>query len=282
MNRRRAYRPGPAGRGSAGVAISGSHVDAENSRLDHVEFSNEMFGVRQDWSAGYRNSIHHHSCGQLIYANAGVLDIFTQKGLWVVPPQRAVWMPPDYPHSIAARSNTQFRTIYIRADIGARIAAECSVLHVSPLLREAILALVAHSENHRWDEHSAAISCLLKSEIAAAIVDPVTTHLPIPRDARVGFIVMTLLANPVDPRGRDEWAQLAGASGRTIDRIFIAETGMGFGSWKKQVLLLEALKRLSEKQPVALIADDLGYASPSAFISMFKKSLGITPSKFYS
>jgi AraC-like DNA-binding protein len=259
-----------------------SLFDAKRSRLDHVQFSNEMFGVRQDWSAGYRNATHHHSCGQLIYANAGVLDIFTKEGLWVVPPLRAVWMPSNYPHTIAARSDTQFRTIYIRADIAVQIAAECSVLHVSPLLREAILALVAHSQNHRWNAYSAAISCLLKSEIAAAIVEPAATHLPIPEDARVGSIVMALLANPVDPRGRDEWAQLAGASGRTIDRIFTAETGMSFGSWKKQVLLLEALKRLSERQPVALIAEDLGYASPSAFISMFKKSLGITPSKFYS
>ena len=57
---------------------------------------------------------------------------------------------------------------------------------------------------------------------------------------------------------------------------------MTFGQWRQQVRILEALKRLAMNEPVTTVAIELGYESPSAFISMFKKALGKTPGQYFS
>ncbi|MEI9985493.1 MAG: AraC family transcriptional regulator [Aliidongia sp.] len=80
----------------------------------------------------------------------------------------------------------------------------------------------------------------------------------------------------------DEWADLVGASRRTLARRFQAETGMSFGAWRQQLRLIEALTRLAAGQPVTIVAQDLGYDSPSAFTAMFRRALGQTPSRYFA
>ena len=75
---------------------------------------------------------------------------------------------------------------------------------------------------------------------------------------------------------------MVGATGRTLARHFRLETGMTFGQWRQQIRILEALKRLGKKESVTTVAIDLGYDSPSAFISMFKKALGKTPGQYFA
>lgn len=80
----------------------------------------------------------------------------------------------------------------------------------------------------------------------------------------------------------EDWGKMVGATGRTLARHFRLETGMTFGQWRQQIKILEALKRLGMKESVTTVALDLGYDSPSAFISMFKKALGKTPGQYFS
>ena len=80
----------------------------------------------------------------------------------------------------------------------------------------------------------------------------------------------------------EDWGKMVGATGRTLARHFRLETGMTFGQWRQQIRILEALKRLGSKEPVTTVAIDLGYDSPSAFISMFKKALGKTPGQYFA
>jgi AraC-like DNA-binding protein len=47
------------------------------------------------------------------------------------------------------------------------------------------------------------------------------------------------------------------------------------------VRLLTALSRLAAESPIATVALDLGYESPSAFTAMFKRALGRPPSEFF-
>jgi AraC-like DNA-binding protein len=57
---------------------------------------------------------------------------------------------------------------------------------------------------------------------------------------------------------------------------------MSFGPWRRQALLLASLSRLAAGEPVTNIALDLGYDSPSAFTAMFRRTLGVTPSRYFA
>ncbi|MBS2075231.1 helix-turn-helix domain-containing protein, partial [Klebsiella pneumoniae] len=74
----------------------------------------------------------------------------------------------------------------------------------------------------------------------------------------------------------------AGLSARTLRRTFLAETGSSFAQWRQQARLTHALERLAQGEPVALVADALGYASPSNFIAMFRRAYGDSPAHYFA
>ena len=109
----------------------------------------------------------------------------------------------------------------------------------------------------------------------------VPLHLPQPKSERLQTLTTSLQQNPADNRPLQYWADQIGCSERTLARRFHKETGMTFGQWRQQARLLEALSRIASGQPIASIAQDLGYSSQSAFISMFRKALGKTPTRYF-
>jgi len=240
-----------------------------------------MNGCAQDWPCGFKIKPHYHQCGQLIFASSGTLNVLTENGIWLVPPQRAVWMPPKQAHIINARTDATFRTVYVNTELAKKLYSDCRILFMTPLLREAILALVDICAQPCSSQKAIALCGLILEEISDAPVEASAIHLPIPVDDRVRVTIQTLLTDPTDQRNREEWAETVGASGRTIDRIFKKETGMSFGAWKRHLLLLEALKQLAENTPVTTVAFELGYSSVSSFNNMFKQTLGITPKRYY-
>jgi AraC-like DNA-binding protein len=103
-----------------------------------------------------------------------------------------------------------------------------------------------------------------------------------PSDRRLVPIAQALTAHPEDPRTLSDWGRSVGASERTLARLFRADTGLSFRLWRQQARLLEALRRLADREPVTTVALDLGYDSPSAFIAMFKCTLGTTPGHYFT
>ena len=85
------------------------------------------------------------------------------------------------------------------------------------------------------------------------------------------------------PGARDfeDWADKLQITAKTIQRLFAKETGMTFGQWRQQSRLLRALERLATGEKVLDVAIQLGYESPSAFTTMFKRQFGRTPSQFF-
>ncbi|MDJ0780905.1 MAG: AraC family transcriptional regulator [Desulfosarcinaceae bacterium] len=106
--------------------------------------------------------------------------------------------------------------------------------------------------------------------------------LAIPKEPRLYKIYRGLSENPGDKRTLNQWGKQVGATRRTLTRLFHSEVGMSFGQWRQQIRILESLRRLALNEPVISVAIDLGYDSPSAFISMFKKALGKTPGQYFS
>ncbi len=220
---------------------------------------------------------HRHPVAQLIYASQGVMSVRTAQGTWVVPPQRAVWVPPGVIHAIRMRGRVEMRTVYVEPGYLPDAPAACCVVQVTPLLRELVLRAVGFTGAGSGAETR--LTAVLVDEIRAAPAAPL--HLPEPRDPRLRAVTQALLRDPGDARGLEAWSRRAGASARTLARGFRRETGLGFGAWRQQARLLRALELLAEGQAVTQVALELGYAGPSAFIAMFRRALGSTPGRYF-
>jgi AraC-like DNA-binding protein len=220
---------------------------------------------------------HIHPWGQLIYAATGVMRIKAAGRLWLVPPARAVWAPAGLEHEIWARGDFAMRTLYVSPRLATALPDACVGLDVPPLLRELIVHIVGLGMLNEGDaEHEALAQVtigLLRSP------QPLPSSLPWPRDARAAVAAERLLADPADPAELGQIAKGAGASARTLQRLFLDETGFGFSEWRQRLRLLHAATLLGAGASVTEAGLEVGYASTSAFIAAFKKQLGRTPAR---
>jgi AraC-like DNA-binding protein len=207
------------------------------------------------------------------------MTVSTKQGIWVVPPLRAVWIPARTPHSVRMSGSVFMRTLYLLPGLVRTLPAGCSVINVSPLLKELILHACTFPRLKRNAAPHRRIIEILVDQLKAAPSVPL--QLPHPTDSRGMRVARALMANPADPGPLQRLSSTSGASKRTIERVFLAETKMNFRQWRQQLRLFHALKLLAAGEKVTSAALDAGYSSPSAFISMFRKHLGATPGRYF-
>lgn len=215
----------------------------------------------------------------MIYAHAGAITVRTAAGSWVVPPGRGVWVPAGMTHSIEMSGQVSLRSLYFAPGFARRVLRNpCSVVSISPLLRELILHVSTGAALDRSVPEHAHLIAVILDQIAT--LGAVPLQLSVPRDARAAKAAEILRGDPGETRSLDRLARETGASKRTLERRFRTETGMGPGRWRQQFRLLHALRLLAEGQSVTSVALGVGYQSTSAFISMFKKATGATPFRY--
>ncbi|WP_200843962.1 helix-turn-helix transcriptional regulator [Pantoea sp. 18069] len=232
-----------------------------------------------DYPAGWNIPPHAHGKHQLLHAIQGVMVVHADAGQWIVPPSRGLWMPAGMTHSLRCIGEVQMRSLFVQRDAAPQLFASCQVVGVSPLLRELIRAAVDVVPPSLPDSRDARLLRLLLDELHALPVLPL--HLPMPTDPRVLAICRRLQQRPDDTSTLADWAAQAQIDGKTIQRLFAAQTGMTFGRWRQQARLLRALELLAGGDKVIDVALALGYDSPSAFATMFRKHFGQTPSQFF-
>jgi len=235
-------------------------------------------GYAADYQPGHDTGLHGHLRDQLVHGEGGVMSVRTAAGAWIVPPGFAVWVPAGIEHRVRARSAVTMRTLYLAAAAEVPVGSACRVVRVPPLARELIHRVTEIGVDYPEDGPEARLVAVLADELRG--LEPVPLDLPMPADRRVLAVASGLLEDPADPRTLGEWARAAGASDRTLARLFERETGLTFAAWRRRRRLLAALERLDAGEPVTTVALDLGYASVSAFIAMFHRTLGAPPTRY--
>jgi AraC-like DNA-binding protein len=245
---------------------------------DYQAVPRAVAAMPKDFPAGFEIAPHQHERPQLIYATTGTMRVSTGEGVWIVPPQRAMWMPAGTRHGIVMLASTTMRTLYVRDDAAAFMPPTCRVLPVSPLLRELIVR--ATELPLHYDEAGPAghVVALILAELRG--LQSLPLQLPMPGDPRLRGLCEAVLAAPGDTRPLAVWARTINASARTLARRFQDETGLSFGAWRQQARVLEAMGRLGGGEPVTRVALDLGYESVSAFSAMFRRAAGASPRQF--
>jgi AraC-like DNA-binding protein len=251
------------------------HAPLQRRDLPQDRVDRPLAAFARDYADGEAVPRHAHGRAQLLYATRGVMRIATDAAAFVVPPGHALWMPAGEPHRVGIEGEVAMRALFLRADAAAAGPCATTVLAVSPLLRELILAACA--EPLEWDEagRGGHLAALIRDEIARAPGLPF--GVPEPRDPRLCRVAAGLRADLASPRRLEDWAAEAGASARTLERLFVAETGMGFARWRQRLRLAEAAARLARGEPPARAAAAVGYASAPAFGAAFRAAFGITP-----
>ena len=232
------------------------------------------------YASGYRIPPHHHDWAQLIYASRGVMSVHTATGAWVVPTHRAVWVPAEVEHAIEMSGEVAMRTLYLAPGLARDVPETCSVVNVSPLLRELILHAVELGPLDIGLPLHARLIGVILDQLAALPAVPL--RVPVPSDPRALRAADWLRAHPAEGASLERIARSVGASKRTLERLFRHETGMSFGAWRQQLRLLQALPLLAAGEPVTSVALSVGYESTSAFIARFRQVLGTTPGQYYT
>ena len=238
--------------------------------------------VARHYRKGVRLDTHMHREAQLVYATEGTMQVTTPKGRWLVPPDRAVWVPARLAHSIDVLADIQMRTLYFdlvwlsREKHGGGLDAEF-VVRVSPLLHQAILALF---DERNTAERTALLVKLAMLELHQA--EDSTTFIPLPHEPRCRRAADIVLGDPTGSYEIETLAREVGTSARTLSRLFASETQLSFKSWCQRARIAAAIEKLSTDANVSVkqLASDLGYASVPAFSHAFRQVTGKTPTKF--
>jgi AraC-like DNA-binding protein len=232
-----------------------------------------------EYPRGFCVPQHAHASDQLIYAIRGLMEVSASRKLWLIPPHLAIWIPARTWHRIRMPNRASMRTLYFRVGIVRRSPA-CAVLHVSSLLRELVLEAVRSKELRASNALHRSLRDLIAAQLRSAPEIPVSVMLPTdPRALRFAQNLMPRLENSTL---LTDACRIAGASVRTMERIFQREVGMSLESWRRQVRLMKSVELLVEGCPVKEVAAEVGYRQPSAFIELFRQTLGVTPKAWTS
>ncbi|MFI8852624.1 AraC family transcriptional regulator [Streptomyces sp. NPDC053499] len=219
---------------------------------------------------------HHHPAHQLAWCTSGLLSVRTPGGTWLLPPSVALWIPAHTPHATGATSTAVLRSPYIAPGHCPVVWCEPTVVSVPPLLRELINHLAEPSLPGPARERAEGVLFDLLEPVPARDIG-----LTWPADPRARTVAEALRADLADSRPLAAWGPVAGASARTLARLFVAETGLGFGRWRERLRVQEAMPLLAQGRSVESVAHRVGYASASAFIAAFRRTVGLTPGQFF-
>src|SRR5690606_10536239 len=235
----------------------------------HIEsLSNQVIGYS-----------HSHPWIQVSYAVRGVLEVATEKARFIALPHRAIWIPADVSHRVYASPDAQIRSLYVDPQAVAAGGDRCFVLEVSDLLRELIREFSNLPEHYALEGPEGRLAAVLLDQLAAAPATPLS--LPWPSEPRVRAICQALQARPGRAGTLDHWARHLSVSRKTLSRLFIHETGLGYRQWRQRLRLMHSLPLLEQGRAVTDVAFDCGYGSVSAYIAAFKAQFGRTPGEFF-
>lgn len=242
---------------------------------------NEVHDVRSlsvTYYDGYHVGAHRHAWAQLVYARSGMVRLIAGDKVWFVPPTRAIWIPADTEHAFSTKGEVTFKTLYVSPKRSGTVTRGLSALEVSSFLSELIL--------HILSQQLLDPSVPSEDRLAGVLVDLINAApsidfmLPLPGDLRARRLADWFQEHPDDATDLPRLATQLGASVRTLQRYFVAETGMGVDSWRQKARLISSTTALLSGCSVTNAAIDCGYDSPSAFISSFKRQFGVTPRQF--
>jgi AraC-like DNA-binding protein len=246
--------------------------------IDYQTVPRPVAALADDYPPNHVDPPHSHARGQLIYSTTGVMVVTTLLSSFMVPPQRAVWVPGGVIHEAHCRGRVCCRTLYIDEAMIEGLPRTPRVIEVSDLFRALILEATRLPIEYDTEGRDGRVVALILDELRASQASPL--HVPMPLHPRLTTVCQAILRDPSQGDALDDWAGAAAMGRRTFTRLFRKDTGMSFATWRQNVRLMDAVSRLAMGEPVSKVAFDVGYNSPSAFTAMFRRTFGVAPTLY--
>ncbi|MFL1552273.1 helix-turn-helix transcriptional regulator [Pseudomonas sp. ArH3a] len=223
------------------------------------------------------SGLHRHQRGQLLFTQQGCTRITLDNQLCLLPPTRAAWIPCGVPHRAVMHKTVDYRSVYVSPALAEQLPKQVRVIEVSALLRAVLEPMAMAPFETDWQAgRYAHLLGLCLDEIQAATEQPML--LPLPQDKRLAPLLVDLQTLPPTLQ---ELEKQIGASAKTIGRIFLRETGLGYQQWRQQWRLMRVIELLASGRSLGYCAFELGFASDSALIAFFKGMTGTTPRGYF-
>ncbi len=211
----------------------------------------------------------------LVFAHSGLFTAVTETRAWTVPAYRALCVPDGTRVRIDTGRRAAIRCLYTDLALGV-LGDELRVVNLTPLARELVVHAIASSPMTLEAPAAEAILTLLAELLADEPDAPL--HLALPVDPIARDVATAIMSDPAV--GLEDRLRAASATRRTIERRFRAETLMSLGQWRRRARILAAVPMLAAGESVTRVANTVGYASPSSFVSAFRSELGAPPRAF--
>jgi AraC-like DNA-binding protein len=246
---------------------------------EYVETPRPVVVICNDFRRGDVIPPHQHRRSQLVYGASGTMLVGTEQGRWIVPADRAVWIPGGIEHHLRMISAVTTVTLWVEPDADPDLPRGCQVVEMSPLVRSLLTAAIEIEPEYELAGRDGQVMSLLLHELRA--LPKLQLCLRFPKDVRLAKRCHAFLENPRPHDTIETWSDALHMSRRTFTRLFKKETGQSFVLWRQQACLFAALPRLAAGESVTKIAMELGYDSPAAFTTMFKRLQGVPPSQYF-
>ncbi|WP_394847001.1 helix-turn-helix transcriptional regulator [Pendulispora brunnea] len=252
----------------------GSIVDVDTARAP-------AFGLKDD-HAPFHSAPHAHARHQILYAVSGVLSLEAESSQWVLPPERAAWIPAGVVHVVRTRVPIRLRTIYMARSLVRSAPAACCVFGVTSLAREMILHSMQWGPGTRPDDPVAKpFFAALAALVPGWIADEKPYRLPVAKSPELARAMRFALDHLEGELSAEDGARAAGVSVRTLTRRFAEETGTSWRAFVHTARMLRAMELLSSpKVRVTETAYAVGFNSLGAFTAAFTEFAGETPKDY--
>lgn len=228
--------------------------------------------------AGESSDWHTHAFGQITSALSGSMYVGTPNRVHLLCSAMAIWIPPDTRHWLRYGARNEMIYVDVSREEAQHLGGNCRVVGMTPLLENLMTATVPSAAPKRSTTHIATLHTLLRQEFIAAADVPLSVAMP--HDRRIIGAAHRALEDPGEVGKSGDWLSGVAAGRKTVERLFVAETGLTPARWLRQVRVLHAITRLAAGDKVCMVALDMGYESASAFSYMFRRTIGVCPSRF--
>jgi AraC-like DNA-binding protein len=246
-----------------------------------IDEAPHVYAAFEDDYSGVSYALHAHTKHQLLYAVTGVARIESLNAQYLLPPQRAAWIPAGVSHATHLETARTISLFFANPSVKA--GAELAIIEAPPVLREMILYARRWSlleEHLELDAAGArffpAIALLVEEQLSR----PEALSLPLAKSETTQRAISYVMNHP-DVAGIEELATHCGVGARTLRRRLSDEMGIGFRELLCQVRVHLAGTQLGQTaDSVSRVAMSVGFSSPSAFAQTFQRVTGISPSEF--
>ena len=224
--------------------------------------------------------LHSHPEGQLTFAASGMVQIHTETGRWLVPPQLAAWVPAGMMHRLEVLTDADLWMVHWEQDAlrtWTSLAAldRAFALRVTPLLRS-LLTEAAFIDS--TSDKAELVVRLMLYELKA--MNDAPTFLPLPTSPVGQRVAGLALADHRHLLGLGELAWRAATSVRTVTRLFPKETGLTLKAWRQRARIVRAMELLARGDTPSKVAQDAGFSSTASFSCAFRQVTAMSPTSF--